>query len=133
MCHINHTVVILTAYAYQLMTQDSSFFLLPDFGILFGKALGKYTPDRFMIYVRFRVTLMYQLARCAQLILSNMAELTAVTVTALFYSIRIIVREYLATPEFQQNSSDDSFMLIKCKVFLSQTYVSQNSLPIKIN
>lgn len=58
MYHINHTVVILTAYAYQLMTQDSSFFLLPDFGILFWERLGKYPTDRFMIYVRFRVTLM---------------------------------------------------------------------------
>lgn len=115
------------------MTQDSSFFLLPDFGILFGKGLGKYPPERFMIYVRFRVTLMYQLASCAQLILSNISKLAEVTVTTLLYRIRVIVREYLATPEFQQNSSDDSFMLIKCKVFLSQTHVSQNSLPIKIN
>lgn len=81
----------------------------------------------------FYSTLMYQLARCAQLILSNMAELTAVTVTALFYSIRVIVRECLATPEFQQNSSDDSFMLINVKFSYHEPTFFQNSLPIKIN
>ena len=115
------------------MTQDSSFFLLPDFGILFGKGLGKYPPERFMIYVRFRVTLMYQLASCAQLILSNISKLAEVTVTALLYSIRIIVREYLATPEFPQNSSDDSFMLINVKFSYHEPTFFQNSLPIKIN
>ena len=36
-------------------------------------------------------------ARCAQLILSNMAELAEVTVTTLLYRIRVIVRECLAS------------------------------------